>query len=528
MTPKTTSAPGREPGSRSRHGDSPEPARLTSESVTGAPERVATEPRRPSSELGVSRCEEAPRGNLTTASLRRWIAKPTERHFVPVAELRRELTGDAARHVVVCGPGSEAAVRSVALDPPPGWRPHGTSHGAEAHPSAVLHRVGSRDRVRVTSGDQWTGGDTSAATTAAAWAWLDERVGELFPGGRLLASPATTGRDLLARSLPAGTAYSVQSAELQELLRDPFGGGGQHRIEQLAEPGVEVAQLVDVDMRLAYAACLRGAPWGLPERWRGAPEPWDPYVPARYLVSWRAPDGWDHVGLLGELTADGWQWPERGRGWVDHRELALALRYGWDVTVRESIVWRRATDGKSDPMRCWGERLARVLGECPGDVERAMTRALLIMGVGALQGRPRPVVHSIPIVDGEARTPKGATRVRLVTTATGDRVTYTTHEPPAWPELSHPEWAASIWAACRVRLLTAPGVNRRAKVGALHVERGELLGFRGDAMYLRSDPGWADDGKVGRWRVKGSLGPLTMPTSLPALDRLRGRGRRDG
>ena len=86
----------------------------------------------------------------------------------------------------------------------------------------------------------------------------------------------------------------------------------------------------------------------------------------------------------------------------------------------------------------------------------------------------------------------------------------------AWPEMVHPEWSASIWAKCRVRLLDGPGVNGRT--GALHVDPQHVVAFRTDALYLASEPAWRDDGRNGRlrctWRHEG---PLRRPTTAAEL-----------
>jgi hypothetical protein len=48
------------------------------------------------------------------------------------------------------------------------------------------------------------------------------------------------------------------------------------------------------------------------------------------------------------------------------------------------------------------------------------------------------------------------------------------------------------------------------------------VAFRTDALYLTTDPGWADDGKPGRYRLKGSIErPIPAPASMGELLSLR-------
>jgi hypothetical protein len=90
----------------------------------------------------------------------------------------------------------------------------------------------------------------------------------------------------------------------------------------------------------------------------------------------------------------------------------------------------------------------------------------------------------------------------------------------------HPEFAASIWALTRSWLLhynapiggqqTVPG--ERTLLGALQLPRDQVLGFAQDCIVTTHDPGWPDDGKDGRYRVKWHLdGPLPAPKNMSEL-----------
>lgn len=439
------------------------------------------------------------------------------------------------RAVLVCDADASAIVRGWAAGAPPdGWAQVG-AYASDRAPSVTFRHLESERQVTLATGQQWTGDTIGADATgdvvrrlraAVEWAWQRE-------GGTLLATPATTGRDLLARTLPESLEeWPVLAPSVADEVR---ASSGQHRLEIL-EPGRECSGLVELDARLAYA----GVTWGLPV---GAPE-WRKGEPVEWRGRWRGwcevtvPDGWTGPGLLPHLDG-GWEWPtDPGRSWyawLDGSEADLARRYGWPVRVLECMEWAKGPD----PARTWTSRLTdayrdTLTAETAHEVEpvvgramRAGLRAILLHGIGAMHGATREVSH---VAQGAevAQIPEHALSLSMADD--GESVIWTERARPAWPEMVRPEWTATIWARARCRLLDAPGAKVRGRatprVGALHLPAGvNLLGFRGDALYLDADPHWPDDGAPGRFRPKGGIaGPFTMPDTLADLDALRGRG----
>lgn len=408
---------------------------------------------------------------------------------------------------------------------PAGWRPG--AHYLDGHNPAVTFHQGDR-RVTLAPAAQWCGsGEYTVDQAHEGMSHAVELLDAVMPGTvRLLGSPATTGRELFARLIPAGREWHVLSDELQQEIR---ATSPQHRMELTQPAGMQLPGLHEVDMRLAYAALCWGLPSGEPVRSMGEPDNYRPQQRGRYLCRWTVPAGWDHLGILPARDGAGWRWPdqpgETARGWVDGSELALARRHGWAVDILESVVW---PDGEGDPLRLWADKLAQASAQAEragehgrmsrqaAGVARAAIRACLVHGLGAFVGRRHTITHTIMPGD-DAQPPEGA--AVDVVWGTG-AVVWREDKPAAWPAMSHPEWASAVWARTRCRLLSSPGGT-----GALAVPRADVIGLRGDALYLAHDPAWPDTGKPGGWRVKGDpLTAFSMPATLPALDHLRRRG----
>lgn len=437
---------------------------------------------------------------------------------------------DAARtigvgRVLVTGVEAPALLDEWSTSPPPDPWTAGVHYLGGDHPTLTYER--DAGRVTLATASQWCGAVDEVEHVAAGLENARQAVEDAFPGrGALLASPASTGRELVARTV-TGDGYPVLSDDVQELIRRTTP---QHRMETLQPAGMQLPRLVEVDMRLAYGAVCWGLPVGEPTWHVGEPDGWRPQTRGRFLCSWRVPGDWSHVGVLPTRVGEGepWRWPatpgEPGRGWIDGAELALARQLGWPVEVEECFTW---PDGGPDPLRRWADKLTAAAGDVEhrGDVGRAprqtatagrnALRAILVHGLGALHGTPRTVTHTIA---GGAGEPPAGVPYRIVW-ETG-AIVWQDRRPPAWPEMAHPEWTAAVWARTRCRLLRGP----RGR-GALALPRVDLIAFRGDALYVAHDPDWTDEGRAGDWRAKGDpLGPFTMPETLVELDALRRRG----
>lgn len=394
--------------------------------------------------------------------------------------------------------------------------------------------------VEVLSAFGWFG-DATAVDCWHAWAALGDAVRAAFPGGALLSTPATTGRDLWRRTIGAGKSYPVMSDELRELIRST-SGQGRAELLPAARPGQTVDAFTYLDGRFMYAALTWGLPVGEPTRWtrdahgqltgRGGPhqrangEPVLPQLLAqrgRWLVTATVPDEWDHVGILPcQRDGGGWRYPsapgETFTTWADACEIGLADRHGWTLELHEGLTW---AEGK--PLNAWTTKLVAMWEQLrkTGHTTAARgVRAMLLFAIGAFAGGTHMITRSCSL-DDTSSVPDNA-RARVV----GDQLVWEEPAPATgWAAtMAHPEWSAQIWARARVRLLDAPGVGTGNRIGALHVPRDRVVAFRTDALYLDGDPSWGDDDKVGRFRIKGQLAePVIWPADNAQLFALRDR-----
>lgn len=374
----------------------------------------------------------------------------------------------------------------------------------------VVHLPG----LTITWAAPWWGVGTNPARCDRAHRFLVDELRRAFDLGDewgLMLTPATTGRDLWARTIPAGRGFPVLSEQAQRMIRSTTGQG---RTQTLPAPdGAGPATVHLYDARLAYSACLRGLPIGEPELLDVDRQlvdvdhaGFDVYRPARYrLAGFRAPAGWRLPGILPMATDDGWRWPLTSDGaerdvWVDGAELRLALVHGWTVDVLDALVFPT----RGDVFRTWADRLWRVLESprlaraaldepwLPG-VIRTGVRNLLIHAIGAFQGRPQRRTHIGTHADAPLDAPGADIRFYP-----GGVATWITEHAPAWPQMVHPEWTAAVWARARTRLLSTSGV------GALHLEPGTVVAFRTDALLTTVPVDWPDDGRRGQYSYRGS------------------------
>lgn len=376
----------------------------------------------------------------------------------------------------------------------------------EGHYPIVKHDGGGS----LTWSGQWFGDDATTEDCGAVWGWLGDRVERYWRGGGLMLTPATTGRDLWLRTV-RHDGYPVLPQDLQNLIRHTSGQG---RIEAfpLWELGAAARALPTTpgtahlyDSRLAYLGVTRAMPVGIPAMvGPDAAEQLfreDPYRAARWDVSWLAPGNWTHVGILPAKGEETWEWPLTGRGWADGSEVAIALKHGWMVHFHQGLVFPE----RVDIFRTWQDRLLKILGDAATKfgvhaigyrMVRHAVRAMVLHTIGAFHGRP----HKVTGVGEDP--PEGAYQIRALSDG---RFVWAVDRPPAWPQMSHPEWTAAIWGRARARLLDANGV------GALHLPAGSVLGFRTDAILTTCRTGWDDDGRVGAYRLQGTAPLTTWP-----------------
>jgi hypothetical protein len=403
--------------------------------------------------------------------------------------------------------------------------------------------------VEVTSAAGWFGEDASPETCAAAWHVLGARIGAEWDGAVLLSTPATTGRDLWQRTIGPRTSYPTLAQPVRDLI---VATSGQGRTEVRPAPeGAEPGPFTYLDGRFMYAALAYGLPVGEPTRVGGGLDATrqDAWLAkrGRWRVTVEVPQGWAHVGILGRRTPAGWDYPAtpgtEWETWADAEECRLALAHGWGLAFHEGIVWPQ--EGK--PLTAWRDTLVAWWAEAgeSAEVARALLRfgrptdhAALMFGADTAEvfDAVRTALRAMVLFGIGAFAAGTPTRERVVATAdevpAGAQVSTTedgrfryveTVEATPWQDaMAHPEWAATIWARARVRLLEHR-LPDGTMGGALHLPAASVVGFRTDAIYLAGDaPDWADDGKPGRFRVKGSLpGPVAWPEDGAALLALR-------
>lgn len=342
---------------------------------------------------------------------------------------------------------------------------------------------------------------------------------------RLFGTPATTGRDLWGRTIREGEAWPVLAADTQQLIRSTAGQGRMEVFGSIGKPSY-VPVLYEYDARMSYVALMRNLPIGEPAALFGHIDCADwqhdhPYAEGRYQVTWRAPDGWRWPGLLPAHGAGEreWEWPRHcdEPSWCGGAELWVALQHGWQVRFHAAHVWAR----QGDPLRAWNRRLLAVLAIVNDELEaaelramgRAAVRAILLHTVGAFHGSPRRVNHTGDEPPAEAR---GIRKLR-----TGELYSWYTNEAPAWPEMIHPEWSATIWGRARARL----AYSHRGEAGFLTVDPAELVAVRTDAIYTTSATGWTtDNGDPGHYTLRGvHKGPFAYPSTGTDVLRMAGR-----
>jgi hypothetical protein len=177
------------------------------------------------------------------------------------------------------------------------------------------------------------------------------------------------------------------------------------------------------------------------------------------------------------------------------------------------------------PLDAWARKLGGLRRPLPSRTDalvNAALRSVLLFGIGALHGAPRKITHTLSAEEAAAGAIPNHARDVL---PLGDRFVWTETEPYRWPEMSHPEWTAAIWARARVALLdnAGPGASQR-RVGMLHVPAATVVACFTDSIYLTEDPHWLDDGRAGRYRRVWADHDRGLPLPETAAELRRRKG----
>jgi hypothetical protein len=413
---------------------------------------------------------------------------------------------------------------------------------------------GKRRELRFSRAAQWFGpGRYSPRQAQEAMVGLEAILQKTFDDKmRCLTTPGLTGLAAWDRSRKAD--YPLLDEETQALIRSTSTQG---RVEICPVPGRDpLPGFVYEDGRFMYASLTKGIGFG-PATRDDIPE-FDPRRRGRYHITFRVPDGWDHLGLFAvqsDSRREPWMYPwlpgEVGETWVGSTELDLALNPprglpAWSINILERLLFQNTSAGHPWPLDVWGDKLidARLsiephvaAGEFSaeiGEMIEAGLRTILLHGIGGFHRRNRPELCIVYPHEGYGSIPASADpQFHHDGTAT-----YKVTKPlDKWiARLMHPEFSAQIWDRCRRHLLYSakkkmgqivPG----SESGVLLLERKEVVGLRTDAAYLTRNPGWPDDGRTpGQFRMKGQINePVPQPDKSGAghklLNQLRDRSR---
>ena len=433
------------------------------------------------------------------------------------AELGQLLHGPGLADRYLIAGGVEDVPELVGTVKPPDWSSSGNA--------GRTHRV---NVVRLTRPDGGTVdvcdgavyfGETDGRDIAAAGAAVElvkrslrEATGD--QGLQFDRHPSAIGRLALLRGLHPKAEHETPVPELGEAIRKMTP---QHRFEKFQE--TEPTD-VETDVRMAYMGKLcQGVemPAGQPS-WLESDEPLR--HPGFARVEVEVPAHWERCGLVhAPHEGGGWVWPaepgERFTTWLTTRELHLLDKFRWDPGIVEQIRY----PSRARALELWAGKIrsaGRMIENCsemidgPEVSSRAralagrMLRTIALESIGAMHSGVRWERKSAAdwdTVPVDAYT-TSARPHRNPETGRVEWLEASGHG--GWPRLTyHPEWTVTLWAHVRAMMMHhTVGGRGGTEVGATTVPRSQLVGIAGDALRLRSDPGWPDDGEWGRLRVK--------------------------
>lgn len=486
-------------------------------------------------------------------------------------------------------PPADRQTRHWLLVETPGWTAE-RGHWLGTPPSGRFTNKNTPQEIDVRVASEWFGNSVLTPDQARlAWAVLDKVLSYTFgpslPTGMsttLMLSPAATGTNLWAATMPPGLNPEPVTADIAEELH---ATSGQHHQDHLVSgPATskheDVVPLIDtravnkiqrfsyIDGRFMYASLCREIGTGPGVRLTRSQAfellETSPYVRARYQVRFQVPEGWHHVGVFGiqhQNVADGWYYPNRpgacGITWADAAEVFVARNAGWHVEPLQAIVFNESMNAarkrfhgddhvarrgqvKAKPLDLWANKLTTArqnIADDPGMNEAlkkpigAALRAILIQSIGSFASHGRG--STVVTYDPKEIPAQYADTVKQK----GQAWTYTIPQKLSARQAAfyHPEFAVQVWGRGRAKVLQTKVAGQ--SVGALSLPGSSIIGINGDAVYTTELPSWAlpteqgglDDGKAGRLRLQGHLaGPLAPPKTRAERDKLRERAQKAG
>lgn len=453
----------------------------------------------------------------------------------------------------------------------PGWEPG--IHWTQAPVTGRFTNTATGAYLEVHEVSEWFGSnDIAPAVAATAWKVTAAALGDAVPGARMALTPAGTGVNAWALSLPKGLELEECPPDVAAEIHKTTG---QHRMEHLvagesrcdcgaclplfdpvATPKLDLFSYADG--RFMYAGMTRELGTGGYRRLRRNAAAdllaRDPHTRARFYVKFTVPDTWDHVGLLSVAhrnPADGWHYPNRPGStfetWADAAELKIAADHGWWFDPQEAVEFN-----KSRVLDTWGKRMTTARSRVDAredlspEVRRASAAALRLMVIASIGNfASRGKERTLTVANPQDIPAEYIDTIQKY----GSAYTYKVpgREPDARTRAFYrPELAAQIWARARARVLSSyTAASYTGPSGVLAMNPRELLGINGDAIYSTTVPAWAlpaepgpvwgpvmsaltdgatsfgDDGRVGRLRVKGLLENVETPVTVTERNILR-------
>jgi hypothetical protein len=361
---------------------------------------------------------------------------------------------------------------------------------------------------------------------------IEETFGDVCNNGRVKGdfqfhlhyTPSSTGRELLAGSLPYGQEYPVLSEDVTSWIVEHIG---QSRIETFAPaiPVVESGPYV-LDARWMYAACVSDLPLGNPlhdtENKRllkvSSAGHVYPAVPGFYRVEVKVPDTWHHIGLvkdtlLSEEIGHSVYPSDPGtlfEACVTADELAMLTEQGWKYRILERLLFPD-TDKYKQPFERWNERLILMREQAEhsqyASLLKNAIRAIHLHTIGSLWRGYDYIYHETPF--DALPLPDSVVIAPYSDFEDYEREVYCWDERvPLSPKrriFYHPEWPGVTWGKAR----------RKLTEFALKLPYESIVYLNTDGVWTTEYPAWVeslDTGKPGSFRLKDHIpGPWPWP-----------------
>lgn len=418
----------------------------------------------------------------------------------------------------------------------------------------------SKQTIEVRTASEWFNEDALTPRQARnAWVMMSQLLlSRDIPS--MAKSPARTGLNAWLAKFPRSSEkknYELHPVD-EEIAEVLHSTSGQGRVEHFAGKSScscplcgptmtsrQISGFTVLDGRLAYAKPMAnelhaGLATRLTQAQTRALVAENPYAGIWAHVTVTVPDTWDHIGLVAQKAPESlsWHYPRKPgakfKTWAGYRALAVARKFGWGIEYHESIdlgMKGRWMQNFSDTIVDLRQQVEQnmALGEHDHLTLTAVRNALrniLLFGVGSLASRAKTTTWS---GTNALLLPDKSLIVGAVEQI-GDRfVCRVRNEFYSKPTLDYqPGLALQIWADAAASVVATK--TNGVETGAMSLDPRTILGIRGDAIHTTTVPDWAlpvaeggaDDGKVGRLRVKGTLeGPLPTPMNTSARNKLR-------